>query len=176
MANAKKTWVSIVVAGVIIVCMLAVAVIGTAAFFLYRHVSTRFVASDTAATEFARVRSRFAGQVPMVEIASDEVPDADNEKVPRVRAIVHRERVAPGPVLALHVLAYDARTNKLVRADVPRWLLEFTTARGRLRIADLDVLPGTGERLTLDDLDRRGPGLVMNVRRIRGTEVVVWTD
>lgn len=173
---AKKTWISIVVAGVIIVFMLGVAVIGTSVFFLYRHVNTQFVPSDTASAEFARIRDGFQGQAPMIEIASDEVFDADNEARPRIHAIVHRERVAPGPIHGLHILAYDARATKLVRADVPRWLLELTSVHGQLRFANLDVLPGSGERVTLEDFDRRGPGLVMNVRRIRGTELVVWTD
>ena len=176
MADTKKTWVSIVIAGVIIVVMLGVAAIGTTAFFVYRHINRQFVPPETASAEFARVRGRFVNQQPMIEIASDEVFDAGDEASPRVHAVIHRERVADGEVHALHVLAYDARVQKLVRADIPRWLLELSSAGGRLRFASSDILPGTGERITLDDFDRRGPGLIMNVRRLRGTELVVWTD
>ncbi len=176
MASTKKTWVSILIAGVVIVFMLAVAIVGTTALFLYRHVNTRIVPSETASAEFERLRGQFAGQAPMIEIASDELLDAGEGPSARVHAIVHRDRVGPGAIHALHVLAYDKRQQKLVRADIPRWLLELASARGHLRIANLDVLPGTGERVTLDDFDRRGPGLVMNMRQIGGTELLVWTD
>lgn len=176
MANAKKTWISIVVAAVIVVFMLAVAVVGVTAFFFYRHVNSQIVPESTALAEFNTIRSRFGGQAPMIEMASDELLDAGHEPVAHLHAVVHRERVAPGEIHALHVLAYDTEHRKLVRADIPRWLLELTSAHGQLRIADLEILPGTGERVTLADFDRRGPGLVMSLPRVRATELIVWTD
>ena len=176
MPGTKKTWVAIALAALIIVAFMAVAAVGVTALFFYSHVNTRFVPVETASEEFAHARERFAGQRPMIEIAADEVFDADDVPHGRVRAIVHRERVAPGEISNLHVLAYDPRANKLVRADVPRWLLELSSVGGRVRIANLDVLQGDHERVTLDDFDKRGPGLVLSVRRLRGAEVLVWTD
>ena len=57
--NKIPTWVSVLIAGVIIVGILAVAVVGGAAFFIYRHVNTTFTEPQNAATEFSQARARF---------------------------------------------------------------------------------------------------------------------
>lgn len=176
MANTRKTWTSIVIAAAIVITVLVGALVGGGALFIHRHLTARFVPSDTASAELAGVRARFAGQAPMIELRADEVQGADDEDYSRFRAVVHRGRVAPGEIHALHVLAYDSRRGKLVRADIPRWLLQLGSANGRIRIADLDILQGDRERVTLADFDERGPGLVINVRRMGTTDLVVWTD
>jgi len=52
------------------------------------------------------------------------------------------------------------------------------SAGGRIRIANLDVLDDeTGGKVTLEDLERHGPGLVLDVRRARGSQqVLLWTE
>ena len=38
---AKRTWISIVIASVIVVCLIALAVVGGTAFFIYRHIDAK---------------------------------------------------------------------------------------------------------------------------------------
>lgn len=163
MANTKKTWISILIAAVIVVVMLGVAVVGGAALFVHRHVHSQLVPSETAAEEFARTRARFAGQRPLIELASNDEPTVHREPA-RVRQ----------PLKALHVLAYDERQGKLVHADVPAWLVQLGSGHGHLRIANLDAFDN--EQLTLEDLERHGPGLVLDVHRRGGERLLVWTE
>ena len=51
--NTRKTWVSVLIASVIIVGILAVAAIGGTAFFIYRHVNTEVTANENADVQFA---------------------------------------------------------------------------------------------------------------------------
>jgi len=164
--KSKKTLISIVVAGVIVVAVLAIAVVGGTAMFFYRHIDAKFTAQDAADQTFAQTRARFTGQQPLIELSRDDDP------------IVHHPTSATRhEVQALHALVYDEASGKLTHVDVPGWLLRLMSGGGRLRIANMDAF-GDDERarLTLEDLERHGPGLIMDVKRRRGSQLLVWTE
>jgi len=161
----KRTWISIVIAGLIIVGVLAIAVVGGTALFFYRHIDAKFTGEDSADRAFAETRARFTGQTPLIELSHDD------------EAIVHHPSGSRREIHALHALAYDDRSGKLTHVNVPGWLLRLMSGGGRLRIANMDAFSDdeTG-KLTLDDLERHGPGLVMDVRRHHGSQLLVWTE
>ena len=161
----KRTWVSVVIASVIILVALAIAVIGGTVFFFYRHIDARFTAQENADATFAQTRTRFAGQQPLIELSRDDEP------------VVHHPGGVRREVHALHALVYDTNSGKLTHVDVPGWLLRLMSAGGRLRIANMDAF-GDDEtaKLTLDDLERHGPGLIMDVTRHGGSQLLVWTE
>src|SRR5262249_46938911 len=66
--GSRRTWVSVLIASVIIVGVLALAVVGGTAFFIYRHVHSEFTNETSAKKEFAGARARFASQRPLIEI------------------------------------------------------------------------------------------------------------
>jgi hypothetical protein len=163
----KKTWISIVIAAVIIIGVLAIAIVGGTAYFFYHHIDARFTGQENADQAFTNTRARFSGQRPLIEITGDDEP------------IIHREAKAGvrHDVNALHALVYDERAGKLTHVDVPGWLIRLMSAGGHVRLANLDMF-GDEERLrlTLDDLELHGPGLVMDVHRPRGSQLLVWTE
>ena len=160
----KRTWISIVIAGVIIVGVLAITVVGGTAYFFYRHIDAKFTAQESADKTFADTRARFAGQQPLIELADGE-------------PVIHHPTGSRREIQALHALAYDEASGKLTHVDVPGWLLRLMSGGGRLRIANMDAFGDDDTaKLTLDDLERHGPGLVMDVRRRRGSQLLVWTE
>ena len=162
----KRTWISIVIAGVIIVGVLAIAVVGGTAAFLYSHINARVIGQDDANQAFTEARARFSGQQALIELTHDD------------EAVIHRDQLGSRhDITALHALVYDERARKLTHVDIPGWLLHFMSAGGHLRLANLDMFGDDDQmRLTLDDLERRGPGLIMDVRRGHGSALIVWTE
>ena len=161
----KRTWISILIAGVVIVGLLAIAVVGGTALFFYRHIDAKFTAQENAERTFAETRARFAGQTPLIELSSGDEPT------------VHHPSGSRRDIQALHALAYDAASGKLTHVDVPGWLLRLMSGGGHLRLANMDAFGDDDTaKLTLEDLERHGPGLVMDVRRHRGSQLLVWTE
>jgi hypothetical protein len=165
----RKTWISVVIASVLIVGILAVAAIGGTAFFIYRHVSTQSAPNEKADETFAQARARFAGQQPLIEVRHDD------------DAVLHRE-VIPAKMPAekletLRVLAYDTNEERLVRVSIPFWLLRMAPSRHVAFLNDTGIhFDSDRIRLTLDDLERRGPGLILDQADRRGSQVLVWTE
>ena len=99
MAGKVRTWVWIV-AGIAVFCVLAlVAVVGSAFFYMSRHIETKSATPASAAREFEAVRSGFSGQKPLIEL------DRNGRFV---RA--HTDRPAPPNAAVpdqLRILAFD---------------------------------------------------------------------
>jgi len=169
--SSRKTWISIVVASVIIVGILAVAAVGGTAFFIYHHVQTQFTPSENAEERFRQARERFAGQQALIEIPHDDDrrPRVRREALPAERSTVKLE--------ALRVLAYDVHAGKLVNVSIPFWLLRLAPAN-KFSFLNDNGIDFDSERvhLTIDDLERRGPGLILDQADRRGSHVLVWTE
>jgi len=163
----KRTWISVAVAIVIILFLLAASLVGGAAFWIRRHVHTETTSPEAAITEFERARARFAGQQPLIELQDDHD-----------RTVVHRRTASSRvEITALHVLAFDPDQNKIVRVTLPFWLLRLAPS-GRFNLGNRGVDIDTERmHLTVDDLERAGPGLVLDGRGSRdGERVLVWTE
>jgi uncharacterized protein YneF (UPF0154 family) len=166
----RQTWVSVVIGIVIVVAILAISAVGGTAYFIRRHVSTQFTPEPNAAEQFAQTRARFAGQKPLIEIRSGD------------EAVLHREFAAGSSstvkLSSLRVLAYDTRAQKLVHVSIPFWLLRLAPTTNRFSVLGDNGIDLDSDRvhLTLDDLERRGPGLVLDQAERRGSQVIVWTE
>lgn len=170
MTTTKKTWISIIIAAVIVVCMLALAAVGATAYFIYRHVNSTPTTAMSAEREFTTTRARFAGQQPLIELRHGDEP------------VLHRD-LAPGhpngdrKLQALRVLAYDDGAGKLVRVTIPFWLMRMLPSRNLSFLHDEGIdIDSDRVHLTLEDLERRGPGLILDQKDRHGSHVLVWTE
>jgi hypothetical protein len=167
--NNRKTWISVLIASVIIVGILAAAAIGGTAFFIYRHVNTEFTQTENADQQFKEARARFAGQQPLIEIRKDEEPVLHREAL--------RAEASPSKLDTLRVLAYDTHAGKLVHVSIPFWLLRLAPSRHMTFLSDAGIdFDSDRVHLTLDDLERRGPGLILDQADRRGSQVLVWAE
>ena len=166
--SSRRTWVSVMIASVIIVGVLAVAAIGGTAFFIYRHVNTAFTPSGNAQRQFVDARARFGGQQPLIEMRRGDEP------------VLHRAVITasqPERIETLRVLAYDERAGKLVNVSIPMWLLRMFPSKRMSFLSDNGIdFDSDRVHVTLEDIERRGPGLILDQADRRGSQVLVWTE
>jgi hypothetical protein len=167
-ATKIPTWVWVVI-GIVAVCiigLLAAAAMGV--YFVARQVETEAASPARAEAAFERERGRFKDQKPAIEIDED-----DNVKTEVLEAAL-KSRGERRKLDHLSVLAWDSDDERLVRVDVPFWLL-------RLKEDPLDILSESGIRgerirITVEDIERMGPRLLIDHRGRRGDRVLVWTQ
>ena len=167
--STRRTWISILIASVIIVGILAVAAVGGTAYFFYRHINAQYAPRESAEQQFAEARARFPGQRPLIEMRRDDEP------------IVHRELMERGQPRAklesLRVLAYDPDERKLVRVSIPFWLIRLMPGRHFSFLNDNGFdFDNDRVRLTAEDLERLGPSLILDEEDRHGGYVIVWTE
>jgi hypothetical protein len=171
MANTKKTVLAVLGAILLIVIILIVSAIGGLAYFVRTHMHAQQTTSETAREELDQVRARFAGQSPMIERRSGADEDDDD------RFVVHRpaETAPRADLQSLRAIAYDPREHRMMHISVPFWLLRLAPGKGFNSIGT-SRLELERSRVTIDDLERHGPGLILDTHDRRGSEVIVWVE
>src|SRR5471030_44252 len=165
----KRTWISIIVAAVIIVGILAVSAVGGTAYFIYRHVHTQFTPVENADRQFADARARFAGQQPLIEMRKGDEPVLHREVIPKEMPATKLD--------TLRVLAYDTCARKLVNVSIPMWLLRLAPSNKFSFMNDNGIdFDADRMHISLDDIERRGPGLILDQADRRGSQVLVWAE
>jgi hypothetical protein len=148
----------------------AIAIIAGTAFFFQHHRSEK-ASAQTADAEFQRLRARFAGQRPLLDMR-ERRPIAD-VGASQTGARLH----------AFHTVIFDTRGGqRIVRITVPyrvgrlfgrsagfRWLGELTF----LDDTEFDPEP---IQLSLDQVERHGPGLMVDYRRPSGGQFIAWVE
>jgi hypothetical protein len=163
----RKTWLWIIV-GIVGFCVLVmIAIAGAGIYFVSKHISTQHVTSAEALRALDERRSTFLVKEPLIEL--DEF---DHARSVRNIAGMPTSSVKPHD---LYILAWNPETDRLVRISVPFWVLHFGKRKMEIaasgRSVDLDRL-----HLTVPDLERIGPALILDFRPASGERVLVWTQ
>jgi hypothetical protein len=149
LGQSRKRRMVVAVLVIIATPLLTIAIAGLWLFWWYVHVEP--AGAETAAREFAAVRARLAKRAPLIEYRGLEAP------------VVRRNPEAPRHELrTVHVLVYDAGEGELTRGVFPVRILRTMTLGGRIRLMGSGFLGDRDERITLDDLERHGPGLILD--------------
>ncbi len=165
MAGKVKTWVWVVV-GIVavgIMCVIAAAAVGL--WFLRSHVDIHPATTAAVSDEFQTVRARFANQKPLIEL--DEHGNMFHANTDRPQR--------SGQVQTLKFIAFDPDAERVVKMDIPFWLLRLKMRGTRFDFGgnnvDLAKL-----RITVEDLERYGPTLILDHKEPDGSRVLIWSQ
>jgi hypothetical protein len=140
------------------------------------HVQAENASTQDVQKEFDQARQRFTGRQPLVEILQTD----NNDK----QVVVHKQPETAErktTLKSLRVLAYDPREGRVVRVDVPVWLARMAMSEragsGRRRISvNGENIEFDAGNLTFEDVERHGPGLIVDTGDGRGGQVLVWAE
>jgi hypothetical protein len=158
-----RTWVKATLAGVALLVVALIALAATGAYFVLRHMEKRPAAETEANQAIDAVKMRFGSRPPLIEIVDPRSGDI------RINRPVEP---SPSPVETIHVLNWKRDTGELARADMPVWLMRFSTVS---IASQLGIAPARF-RLTLSDVQRYGPGIVVDYGSQGAFRVLVWVD
>ena len=164
--SSKRTLLTVLIAVITIVCVCVIALVGTGAYYVSRHVQTDYVDTDDAETQIATVRQRLAGKPPLLELRGDDDP------------IVHRPPADAHPpkITAVRALLYSPPERKLINLRLPVWLLRMGSGDRLSFIDDHHHFDSRRLNLTFADIERHGPGLILDGTVEHGGLILIWTE
>jgi hypothetical protein len=165
MAGKVKAWVWVVIGIVVFGILAVVAMAAAGLWFVRSHVDIRSTTTAAATEDFQSIRQRFVAQKPLIEL---------DEHGTFLRANVDRPNGTQRPQ-TLNVMAFDPHDEKVVRLEVPFWLLRLKGSGGRFDIGRNNV-DLARMRLTVEDLERYGPILILDQKDNDGSRVLVWSQ
>ena len=156
-----RRWVKYTLIGVATAVLAFSLLAGAGAYYFFRHLDTRRVEEADTKADFEAIRKRFSNRAPMIEIV-----DLDKGDV-KIQRVAHPDgRRAEN----LFVLTWD--DGQMLRTDVPLWLMRFSTVNV---LSHLGVAPSK-YRLTVEDLKRFGPGIVVDYSKPGESQVLIWLE
>lgn len=164
MTTGRRRWLPIV-AGVVVLLVVVAAGVGTVSVLWLKeqvHVESGTSAAEAAAAFDAATR-RFPDPRPLLTIGDDRRPQY---------AFEPGTRRNPGTVSALGILAWDERQRALATVTLPLWLLRLKS--GPIAFGEyVSGLDDRGVRLQAEDLERYGPGVVVDLQTPDGRRVLL---
>jgi flagellar basal body-associated protein FliL len=150
----------------------ALAVIGAGFWFFASHRSADAISAQLAENEFSQLRARFSGQPPLLDMSRREA----SEMPAMSRGVA--------PLRLFHTVIFDTRGGqRIVRITVPYWFARHFAGRdgdfrwlGQLTFLDDTEFDPEAIRLSLDQLERRGPGLVADYRHPGSGQFISWVE
>ena len=150
--------------GAVAIVLLALAALGgTAAYYVLRNLEERPAGEAEAVKAIDAVKARFPPRPPLIEIADPG------------RADVRINRAAdasPVRVDTLHVINWKRETRELSRVTMPLWLMRFSTIN---LASHLNISPARF-RLTVADVERYGPGVIVDYGSPGTSRIFVWVE
>jgi hypothetical protein len=149
----------------LMVLVLAACGLGVSGYLASRAVSVEHANESEAGQQFHAARAAFGSTSPMLQIdASGHVLRAPSP--PRDEGTSLRQ---------LRILVYRVQDERLVRADVPFWVvtlkgpaLQYATRGTGVDLDRLGITPA--------DIKRHGPGPILDETRSNGDRVLVWVE
>lgn len=149
-----------------------VSLVAASVLFYLRHHDSRPASSETAAAEFRELQARFADQKPLLDMRERRVPGHEVASG------------SPRPLHTFHTVVFDTRgEQRLVHITVPYWFARrFARHAGEFQwLGELTFLDDTefdpdAIRLSLDEIEAHGPGLIVYHRHASGGQFMAWVD
>ena len=165
-AKSKRGCLWAALGAIVLVLLVGAALFGGAAWLVYQSssITSSSATPQRASEELAAVRSRFAGQAPLIAI--DEHEQAH---------IVRRKATGDAVIDSLHVLAFEPRENRLRRISVPFWVVRLSPGSAEVKMGH-DTFRLRGEKISVEDIEAAGPGLLVDHEAHDGSVVLVWTE
>jgi hypothetical protein len=166
---AKKTpWGWIILGIVVFTVLVGVSLVVVAGFVVYQQFAFQATPATARSAEqkFEDIARKFEGQKPLLMLE-----DGD----PVINRPPHDRK--PARIEALHVMVWEPDNERVVSLNIPFWLIRMTNGRPiKLSTRDRgsDAMPHL--KITADDLERFGPGLILLHREPGGERVIVWAQ
>jgi hypothetical protein len=168
----KRTTRSLVFSVVTGAVMITLTAVGLGLWFFVSHHQSSPVSKQSAEAEFSQLRSRFSTQQPLIDMSLRQPGEAPTVGQPVV------------PLHTFHTVIFDTRgSQRLVHITVPYWFARlFTDCEGEFQwlgqLTFLDDTEFNGEaiRLSLDQLEQQGPGLIVDFQHHSGGQFISWVE
>jgi hypothetical protein len=160
----KLTWLWILLGVFAFFVITGIGMVAFTAYWVGSHVEIVETPPADAAKAFEEARAKFPGQRPLLDFVDG--------KPQELTAVTGNSSAS---LTTLHIIAFDDDENQMVRVDVPFWLL-------RLRSGPISFNSYASElddrkiKLSVADIEKRGPGIVVDFSERNEGRVLIWAE
>lgn len=159
-------WVQIIGGIAIVLAFLAIGAVIAGVAWFREHIDVTDSTEISATQAFDDIHAKFPGQSPLLELR-DGTPHYVAERA--------SQESTDKTLTTMHVLAWDSDDRKLAKVDVPWWILRLKS--GTISFSSYTTgLDDAGVKLRPEDIERHGPGIVLDFTKPGEGRVLVWLE
>ena len=158
-----RTWIKVTVGGAALVAVGFLALAATGGYYVFKSMQKTTATEAAAVREIEGIKARFGARPPLLEIINPRSMDV------RVNRLASSDGA---PVQTIHVVNWKAEDGEVMRMEVPLWLMRFSS----LNIFSQLGLAPEKLRLTVQDVERYGPGVVVDYNQPGASRLLMWVD
>jgi hypothetical protein len=158
-----RTWLKWTLGGVAIFAIALTALAGTSAYYIFRSMEKHQAGEPDAVQAIDAIKTRFGSRPPLIEISDLQRADIRINR-PTEASATH--------VGTVHIVNWKSETGELMRTEMPLWLMRFSSVN---ILSQLGVAPAQF-RLTVDDIERYGPGVIVDYSQQGTFRLFLWVD
>jgi len=162
----KRSWIPIVIGIFLLVAVVAVGAIVLTAVWFRQNLTITQGSEDAATQQFKQVRRGYAGQQPLIQLVDGH---------PQYVAERASQTPSAAPLTSIHVIAYDRDEGNTVTFSLPFWLLRLKS--GPIRISAYQQgWDDRGVSFRVEDIEKHGPGIIVDVTEPNEGRVLIWAQ
>jgi len=162
----KRRWIPIVIGVALLLFVVGAGAIVFTALWFRQNITVAEVSEDAALGQFDEIRNRFPGQQPLIQLVDDRpqyVPDRASQSP------------SSGSLSTLHVIAFDRDEGKVVTFALPFWMLRMKS--GPIRISAYQQgWDDHGVSFRVEDIEKHGPGIIVDASKPGEGRVLIWAE
>ncbi len=166
MPRKKRRWIPILLGVLLLLGIVAVGAIVLTVSWFRQNMTITESTSEAATRQFDDVRARFPGQQPLIQLVDG-----------RPQYVAERASQSPtaAPLTTLHVIAFDNDEGKVVSFSLPFWILRLKS--GPIRISAYQQgWDDRGVSFRIEDIERHGPGIIVDTAERGQGRVLIWAE
>jgi len=160
-------WAQVLIGVAIVAVFLGIGAIIAITAWVSQNVNVSTSSLRNAESEFEQVRQQFKGQAPILEF-KDGVARYSESRTPALPS-------GQQQLQTLHVLAWDADEEKLARFSIPFWVVRMKSDPIRFS-SYASGFDGGGVSLRPQDIEKYGPGIIIEASGRDGERVLLWAQ
>jgi hypothetical protein len=163
----RRNWLWILVGVCILLVFIGIGAIIATTAWIQQNLTVMDTTEASALEQFDEVRTRYKNRPPLLDI-QDGQPTFTGGTPPPARS-------DSAALQDLHVLVWDPDENKLASVSVPFWLLRLKS--GPIEFSSYAAgLDDRGVRLSAEEIERYGPGILLDTVSQDGERILLWTQ
>jgi hypothetical protein len=165
-APKKRKWIAIVLGVLFLFGVLAVGCVVITVSWFRQNMAVTETSEEAAMRELDAIRERFPGQLPLIQLVDDK---------PQLVAERASQTATQTTLTTLHIAAFDIDEGNLVNFSLPFWLLRMKSGPIRLS-AYQQGWDDRGVSFRVEDIEKHGPGIIVDVTRPGEGRVIIWAE
>jgi hypothetical protein len=159
-------WAQVLIGVGIVAVFLGIGAIIAITAWFSQNLNVRTSTAEDARVEFDKVRQQFGGKPALLEY-----------KDGRPQYVAERTSAPPSQqqLQTLHVLVWDPQDDELASVSIPWWIvrmksgpIEFSSYTSGFDDESVNLRP--------DDIEKYGPGIILEVPAPNGARVLLWAQ